>query len=207
MKQAEIDIEYSKVYAPISGHISVSYFTKGALAKKDENSVLAIINQIDPVFVDVRYPASDFSVIRQHLNAKVSVEMSNGKVISGGMIDSFEREIDQSSDSFLVRVRMDNKDLDLIPGMYVKAIFSLESTQGLTIPIKATYRDVDGSLFVCHVNEQNIVSKKTIIANRIFGNRWVVESGLTENEAIIYEGVQKVYEGALVNPNVAREVK
>ncbi|MBL6664313.1 MAG: efflux RND transporter periplasmic adaptor subunit [Rickettsiales bacterium] len=207
LRQAEIDLEYSKVYAPISGHIGVSYFTKGALTKKDENAVLAIINQIDSVFVDVRYPASEFGIIRQHLNCNVSIETSDGKVLEGGVIDSFEREIDQSSDSFLVRVRIDNKDLELAPGMYVGVSFSLESTQGITVPIKTTYRDVDGSLFVWHVNAQHIVSKRNIVANSIFQNSWVVESGLKENETIVYEGVQKIYEGALINPNIAQGVK
>lgn len=207
LEQAKINLDYTKVYAPISGHIGVSYFTKGALVKKAESDVLSVINQIDPVFIDVRYPASELGIIRQHLNCKVKIEVNDSQIIENGVIDSYERQIDKSSDSFLVRVRIDNNDSLLIPGMYVGAKFILESSSGLTIPIKSTYRDVDGSLFVWYVNSENIVSKKTIVANRVFGNSWVIEAGLSANDTVIYEGVQKIYEGALVNPNVAREVK
>ena len=207
LRKAVINVEYSKVYAPISGHIGVSKFTKGALVKASQEDILSVINEIDHVFIDVRYPASDYDIIQKHLNSRISVVMNNGTVLEGGVIDSFEKQIDQSSDSFLVRVKIENTDLLLVPGMYVGAKFFLESKEDLTVPIKATYRDVDGSLFVWQVNEENIVSKRTISANRIFDDKWIIESGLVENEAVIYEGVQKIYEGALINPNVAQGVK
>jgi len=204
LRKAKINLGYSKVHAPISGYIGISNFTKGALVKASQDSVLSVISQLDSVFVDVRYPASDFEIIKKYLNCKVLIEMDNGVAIKGGLIDSFERQIDDLSDSFLVRVKIENENLRLAPGMYVGAKFFLESNEDLTVPIKSTYRDVDGSLFVWYVNEENIVSKKTIIASRIFENEWVIDSGLRENDVVIYEGVQKIYEGALINPNVAQ---
>lgn len=207
LEKAKINLDYSRVYAPISGYIGISNFTKGALVKASQEEALSVINQLDSIFVDVRYPASDFEIVKKHLKCKVVVEMDSGVVIDGGMIDSFERQIDASSDSFLVRVRMVNEGLKLAPGMYVGAKFYLESKEDLTVPVKATYRDVDGSLFVWYANEENIVSKKTIKASRIFENKWIIDSGMAENDVVIYEGVQKVYEGALINPNVAQGVK
>lgn len=204
LKRAKINLGYSKVYAPISGYIGISRFTKGALVKASQDSVLSVISQLDQMFVDVRYPASDFEVISKYLNCKVLVEMDNGVIIEGGLINSFEREIDNSTDSFLVRVKIDNEELKMAPGMYVGAKFFLKSEEDLTVPIKSTYRDVDGSLFVWYANDDNIVSKKKIIANRIFNNKWIIDSGLEENDVVIYEGVQKIYEGALINPNVAQ---
>lgn len=202
LKKAEIDLEYTKVLAPISGHISIAKLTKGELVSVAQDEVLAIINQVDPIYVDIRYPAKDFDILRRNLDAEIEVETNNSKIVVGGKIDSFEKEIDALNDSFLIRAKFDNKNFDLVPNMYVDVKLSYNIRQGLTIPLRSAYRDFDGSLFVWVVNNDNIVEKRTINVAGIYDDKWIIQDGLAQNDQVIYEGVQKIYVGALVNPNL-----
>lgn len=197
LKQAKTNLEYSKVYAPISGYIGETNFTEGALVSANQAEEMAVINQIAEIYVSVKQSSKDFSIIKNQKD-DISVEINLGKdsVIKDARIAFFENIVDSTTDSFLFKVLVDNKDLQMVPGMFVEAKLYLKPYDSIIIPVKCGYRDIDGGLFVWVIDDKNIVHKRKIIANKVYQNNWIIEQGLENGDIVVFEGVQKIFEGA-----------
>jgi len=200
VKEAKTNLEYTKVYAPISGHIGATKFTKGTLVKSSQDEVLSVINQIDPIYVDVKLPTSDLALIQKQQEFLITTYLQNEEVKKKGKLAFFEKQVDETSDTFLVRFSFENSDLKLIPGMYVTNKIHIQPFNALTIQKEVVTRGRDGKLFVWIVDNQNRVHKKQIMAKKSYQNMLIVEEGLSEGDVVVYEGVQKIYEGLEVNP-------
>lgn len=201
LKQAETNLEYTKVYAPISGYIGETNFTQGALVTTNQDEEMAVINQIDEVYVSVQQSSRDFSIIKNQKNdISIEINLDKNSVINDAKIAFIENMVDSTTDSFLFKILVKNKDLQLLPGMFIEAKLYLKPYDNIVIPVKCGYRDIDGGLFVWVVDKENIAHKRKIVANNVYQNNWIVEKGLEKGDIVIFEGVQKIFEGASVIP-------
>ena len=134
VKTAKINLDYTRVYAPISGYISPSSITKGALVTSQQAMPLATVRQLDPVYVDLSQSAAEVRDLQERLSAsrlnkasqseyEVSLYLRNAKKIypHKGVLDATDVAVDVQTGSIRLRSVFDNPDTVLLPGMFVWA--------------------------------------------------------------------------------------
>jgi len=204
--RAKINLDYTKVYAPISGIISKSFFTKGALVTANQSQPLSIITQLDPIYVDISQPNDQLIQMRrkwgQLRDLPVELSFSDGKETyeHEGRLLFHEVAVDPNTGTVKLRAQFPNPDHFLLPGQFVRARLRLDESDVLVVPQKATQRQADGKLTVWVVQPDSTVQPVSITVDRALGNAWVVADGLEDGAVIVIEGQLKLQPGVLVNP-------
>ncbi len=200
LDKAEEELGYTRVFAPISGYIGKTNFTKGALVTANQTDPMTTITQLSPIYVDLAQPSEETIKLRNQKNITVTLEM-NGKQIAGdGVLEFAEAFADENTDSVTLRSKFSNQEQNLIPGMFVDATLHLKPFSALTIPQRTTTRMPDGSLMVWVISAGNIAQQKIIQATTTYQDKWIINSGLDSGDVIIEEGYMKLKPGTEVKP-------
>jgi len=210
VSSAKVNLDYTRIASPISGHIGRSSVTRGALVTANQSDALATVQQLDPIYVDLTQSSTERLNLREQM-ATGKVKAGNGRVPvtlrfeNGSQYDQqgtlafSEVSVDESTGSVTLRAEFPNPDGTLLPGMYVRArIEQGETTHAVRVPHKALTRNARGEAQVLIVNAENKVEARTVTANQSQGDHWIVTSGLSGGEKLITEGLQKVRAGAEV---------
>ena len=201
---ARLQINRTSVLAPISGVISRTNFTVGALVTENQETPLATITKLSPIYVDITQPSSEAIKNRNNNNNNKNIKVSlliDGKEYNGSGILQFTQSFaDQATDTVILRARFENKNEKLIPGIFVTAKLHLQEYEAITIPQSAVSRDQNGDLNVFVINDENIAIPRKIIANDLYNNDWIIKRGLEEGERIINNGLFKIKPNTKVTP-------
>ncbi|MCY0967147.1 efflux RND transporter periplasmic adaptor subunit [Parathalassolituus penaei] len=203
VRSAEVNLGYTEITAPISGVISRSLYTEGALVSAQQSTALTIIRQISPVYVDVQSPAESFLQLKHSDAAKVLLELKNGSTMAEeGKLQFADVGVDEGTGMVNVRVLFQNEDRSLLPGMFVRARLVTETLDAaMLVPQQSVQRNPNGSTTVMLVNDANQVEARPVELGQAVGDKWLVRSGLNGGEKVILSGLQKAAPGATVNPN------
>lgn len=215
---AQIDLEYTKVLAPISGRIGKSSVTEGALVSAQQAGVLATIHQLDPIYVDLAQPAARVLELRRQImagelatgeKAIVKLKLEDGTPYEHeGELQFAEMNVNESTGTVVVRALFPNPNHLLLPGMFVRAeIQEGVRKEALLVPQRGITRDREGNATAMVVNAQNVVEVRPLTTSRAIGDSWLVEGGLQKGDRVIVAGLQKVAPGATVNPMEASAAK
>lgn len=198
----KINLDYTRVYAPIAGRIGRSNLTEGALVTANQPQALAVITQLNPMYIDMQISDEKAIWIQQKLNAgtKIKVDLINENLEYpvSGFIEFSEVNVNASTGSVGLRASINNEKSILLPGLFVNAEISLGERNSVLVPQRATSRTPDGNLSVWVIDEKNQVNPRTINVNRSFQNQWVVTDGLTTGEQIVVEGYHRLAPGLTV---------
>ncbi|MGV7189955.1 efflux RND transporter periplasmic adaptor subunit [Xanthomonas axonopodis] len=210
LQSAKLNLEFTRVSAPISGQIGTSSFTPGALVTADQSDVLATINQLDPIYVDVTQSSAQLLQLRRKLETG-QLKAVNGKAVvtltledgtsyaHTGTLEVVDTAVDGSTGTVKLRAVLPNPDNLLLPGMYVKAALSMAvNEQAILVPQQAVTRDSKGEAMAMIVGEDGKVAQRRLKTGEAVGDRWVVDEGLAAGERVIVQGLQKVQVGMLV---------
>ncbi len=211
VETARINLEYTQIKAPISGRIGKSNITVGALVTANHLTPLAVIQQLDPIYVDVTQSSSSLLRIRQelekgilkkdkdrHSKAKVILEDESLYPLEGEQ-KFRDVTVDQTTGSFILRIVFPNPDKILLPGMFVRAVVGTGiNSQAILVPQQAVSRDAKGRPVAMAVDNEGKVSQKVLTIAQAVENRWLIASGLSVGDRIIVEGLQKARPGATV---------
>jgi membrane fusion protein, multidrug efflux system len=203
-RDAELNIEYTRVYAPISGQISQSLITEGALVTANQAQPLAVITQLDPVYVDVMQTSADHMRMRPVLanagSLQVTLQFSDGSTYEhSGQLQFSSVFVSESTGSVQLRMLFPNPGHTLLPGMFVHTRMPVNSQRGFLIPQQAAIRDNNGNLNVWKLQGDNSVQPVAIEVSREQGNQWLVTEGLQSGDRIVLEGFQRLAAGVVVN--------
>ncbi len=211
VESTRINLEYTKITAPISGRIGKSQVTVGALVTSFHLQPLAVIQKFDPIFVDVTQSSVDFlkfkrSMTQGHVKslmgkeAKVKLFFEDGSPYPiEGKLQFRDVTVDQNTGSYTLRIEFQNPDRALLPGMYVRAkIEEGVIEEAILISHQAVSRNMRGNPYVMLVDASGKVEMRDIVVERSIGNKWLVSSGLKDGERIIMEGLQKIRPGMQV---------
>ncbi|MGV8861396.1 MAG: efflux RND transporter periplasmic adaptor subunit [Pseudomonas sp.] len=220
LQTAQINLRYTKVLAPISGRIGRSAVTEGALVNNAQTNAMAVIQQLDPIYVDVVQSSTDMLKLRHELEggqlqkagenaAKVKLTLEdNSPYPLEGKLEFSEVSVDQTTGSVTLRAKFPNPAHTLLPGMFVHAqLQSGVNKAAILVPQQGVTRDLKGTPTSLIVNKDNKVELRTLVASRTVGNDWLVESGLNPGDRVITEGLQYVKPGAEVKVSEATNVK
>jgi membrane fusion protein (multidrug efflux system) len=207
---AQINLRHTTVPAPISGRIGRSLFTVGALVSSNQTDPLAVIQKLDPIYVDMQQSAADLTALRRALqngsvapgSTSVHLKMEDGSDYPFvGRVQFSEISVDPNTGSVTLRASFPNPQGLLLPGMFVKAVFDQAvQPNAYLIPQPALQRDFDGSAFVYLVGKDNKAMRRKIVADHTYGTNWVVTSGLATGDKVITQGLNNLKAGAKVRP-------
>ena len=210
LESAKIDLERTNIKAPISGYISISSVTKGALISANQTEALATIRDTSSVYVDVSQSNTQLLALRKLLsqkniqkgNTEVSLTLSDGSIYEHkGELQLQEIVVDENTGSVTLRALFPNEKGILLPGMFVKAtVQGAIDTKAFLLPQQAVSRDAKANPIITLLKEDNSIIKQMITIERAIGNRWLVSAGINNNDKIIIEGLNKINEKSKVNP-------
>jgi membrane fusion protein (multidrug efflux system) len=213
VEQAQINLDYTKVLSPISGHIGASNVTPGALVTADQTTVLATVTQLNPIYVDVEEPSTMRLQLQQGFangnlkkdangDVPVGLELEDGSMYNlDGALQFAEVTVDESTGTVLLRATFRNPDHFLLPGMYVHAVLSQGVRQnGIVVPQQAVSHNTHGDATVLLVGAGNIVMLQIIQTSAVVGHQWVVTSGLKAGDRVIVDGLTGLDPGVTVTP-------
>lgn len=213
LESAQINLHFTTVPAPISGRIGRSLFTVGALVTASQTDPLAVIQQTDPMYVDIQQSSTDLLALRRSLaqggvmptTASVHLKLEDGSDYGyTGTVEFTEVTVDPSTGTVTLRARFPNPQGLLLPGMFVRATFAQAiDTNAFLVPEAGVAHDAKGNATVLVVGPDNKVVQKTITATRTQGAFWVVTSGLNPGDKVITEGTANAKIGAAVKPVAA----
>lgn len=206
---AKINLDYTKVFSPISGRIGKSSVTEGALVTANQAASLATVQQLDRVYVDVTQPSRELinfhsyqgKTTRQAATASLLLEGEEKTYSYEGTLKFSDVTVDQGTDTIQIRILFPNPHYELLPGLFVRAkINKIQDDNALLVPQKAVTRYPDQSTKVFVVNAQNRAELRTITISQDIKDKWIVVSGLKFGEKVIVEGNMKIKPGSLVKP-------
>ncbi|MDD2161265.1 efflux RND transporter periplasmic adaptor subunit [Pseudomonas sp. MIL19] len=217
---ARIDVQYTKVLAPISGRIGRSAVTEGALVTNSQAQELSTVTQLDPIYVDVNQPVTKLLELRRALEsgrlqrsgedqAQVSLTLDDGSAYPlPGTLKFSEVSVAPTTGSVTLRAEFPNPDRKLLPGMFVHALLQ-EGTQqdAILVPQQAVSRDTRGVPSVWVVKPDNSVERREVETLRTVGNAWLIGKGVADGERVITEGTQRARNGITVKPVEATNVE
>lgn len=206
---AKVNLEFTRVLAPITGRIGRSNYTKGALVSAAQSTALATIDQLDPIYVDLTQSSGDLLRLRQSLahgkalpaRAAVTLKLEDGTTYGHpGQIEFSEVSVDENTGTVTLRARFPNPDGLLLPGMFVR-VDAPQATlpRAILAPQQGISRDAAGNATALVVNAAGKVELRQVTVDRTVGHSWLVTGGLAEGDRLIIEGTDKVQPGAAVH--------
>lgn len=212
LRSAEIDLARTTVRAPIAGRIGRSTYTTGALVTAAQTEPLAVIQRLDPIYVDIRQSSADLLKLRQQTlagqvsregNARVKLLLENGTSYGPeGTLRFADVTVDPTTGSQVIRALFPNPDGLLLPGMYVRAqLVEGVQTRAMLVPQRAVGRDERGNATVMVVGRDNKVSPRTLQTSRTVGDDWLVTGGVRPGDRIVVEGGMNLRPGMAVTPS------
>jgi len=210
LRAAQINMRFTRVPAPITGRISLSNVTEGALVTANQADSLARITRLDPVYVDIQQSAADLLRLRSALSqggavptsAQVHLKLPDGSMYAfTGTVEFSQVIVEESTGSVTVRARFPNPQSILLPGMYVTAQFAQAvQSSAILVPQQAISRDPQGNATLFVVGPGNRAVQRTVQADRTVGVYWVITGGLAPGEKVITQGTNNLKDGAQIKP-------
>ncbi|HPR64333.1 MAG TPA: efflux RND transporter periplasmic adaptor subunit [Thermoanaerobaculia bacterium] len=210
LESARINLSYTPITAPISGRIGRSMVTIGAMVTAYQPMPLAVIQQLDPIYVDVPQATTELMKFNNARNNGDLAEGTESRVVRllledgtpyarKGTLKFRDVTVDPTTGSVRLRMVFPNPDHALLPGMFVRAIIQ-EGTmaEGILAPQQGITRDASGDPIAYLVNAENTVEVRSLKLDRAIGDRWLVTAGLTPGDRLIVEGRQNVRPGSPV---------
>ncbi len=207
---ARLNLGYATVTAPITGRIGRAQVTEGALVGQNEATPLAMIQQLDPIYVTLTQSSAEVLQLRQALaagqfkgvgnnEARVSLLMEDGRPYPHpGKLLFSDMTVDESTGAVILRAEFPNPDRMLMPGLFVRAqLEQAVSESAITVPQQAVQRSANGAS-VMVVDAGDKVVARPVRADRSQGDAWIVSEGLQAGDRVIVEGLQKARPGAMV---------
>jgi len=199
LETARINLRYTTVTAPISGRIGRSLFTVGALVGASQQEPLAVIQRLDPIYVDIQQSSAELTALRRALqqgevgpgSTSVRLKLEDGSDYGyAGQVQFSDIAVDEGTGTVTLRASFPNPEALLLPGMFVTAVFNQAvQPNAFLVPQPALQRDFDGSAFVYVVSGDNKAQRRKVVAERTNGTNWVVTSGLRAGDKVITQGL------------------
>lgn len=205
VRTADINLGYAHVTAPISGRIGRALVTEGALVGQGEATALAVVQQIDPVYVNFTQSASDVFQLRRAMDSGQfkragSAEAASVKLMLGdgseyaqpGKLLFTDLSVDATTGQVMLRAEVANPKGELLPGLYLRVrIEQAQASNAITLPQQAVTRTQQGDM-VSVVGDDGKVASRSIKVSAAQNNRWVVLDGLKAGEKVMVDGFQKL---------------
>jgi membrane fusion protein (multidrug efflux system) len=211
--RARLNLDYATIRAPISGIVGAALVSEGALVVQNENTNLATIQQLDPIYADFTQSVSEMNTLRRAFEngdldqiaadaARVRLVLDDGQVypLPGKLLFS-EAKVDAFTGQVTLRGQFPNPKRELLPGMYVRVLIEQGiDTDSIAVPQQAVQRNGGGGSEVFVVKDDGHVATQVVRVGAVQDGQWFVTEGLKGGERVVVEGFQKFAPGDKVKP-------
>ncbi len=210
LSKAREDWDNTRVPAPISGRVGRSMVTEGALVGRGEATLLATIEQCDPLYVNFTQSGADLMRMQKAIKSgnlkraestKIELVLEDGSIYPlPGKLLFTELAADPATGSVSMRAEIPNPNHELLPGMFVTIRFpGAMDEDAIAVPQRAVQMSPQGQ-FVMAVDAEGKVSPRPVKVGGMAGPHFIIESGLQGGEQVIVNGLQKARPGTVVKP-------
>lgn len=208
---AKLNLSYTRVTAPISGRIGKALVSEGALVGQNEATQLAVIHQLDPIYVDMNQSSrserqrqqSSRQGYSQQLN-RLDILDEQGRSIRQGIALFAESQVDLTTGTLTVRGEFANKDQQLLPGMYVKVRTRLGfEPNAILIPQRAVSRNNQGQQQVLVMNSKGEVEPRVVTTGVMVQSDWQITAGIAEGDIVLTSSISHLQPGDKVQTQLA----
>jgi len=217
-KQAQINLDYTKVVAPFDGVVTARQVSVGELVGGSGTQVLATIVQLDPIYVNFNASERDVLHVRDMLykRGQKAVDLLGTEVEVGlqtdqgypqkGKLDYIAPTVNQGTGTLAARAELPNALRLLLPGFFVRVRVPLQETSAMLVPSVALGSD-QGGRYVLVVNGENVVEQRKVEVGPVVGDLTVIESGLKADDRVVTAGILRAVPGQKVDPQTKTAAK
>jgi membrane fusion protein (multidrug efflux system) len=216
LRASEIELSYTKIKSPIDGIIGRTKAKVGDFVGKDPNPViLNTVSQVDTILVnffitETQYLAisralvKDISEEHEDFEAKFELILIDGTVFGHkGKPDFVDREVDPTTGAMLVQASFPNPEKLLRPGQFAKVRIKAQMVKDAILIPQRCVMEIQGLYNVFVVSASNTIETREIKVGPKVESFWLITEGLKPGEKVVFEGLQKVKDGAAVKPTIA----
>ena len=211
LSRQQLNLKYATVTAPISGIIGELLVTEGALVSQGDTNAMAVVQQINKVYIDLKQSITDYEKLQEALqqgnlsDASHHVEILNSQgqpySVTGEILFS-DTKVDPDTGDVTIRILANNDNQKLLPGMYVRVNMSRAKVDNaILVPEQAIQHDISGKANVTVIDQKGQAQSKNVQLGQRYKNSYVVTQGINAGEKIIVEGVERI------QPNQQLKVK
>lgn len=213
LASARINLDYTRVIAPISGRIGKSNITEGALVTAQQADPLTVIQQLDPLYVDVNQSSAELLELRKEFNtgstpdaarlaSEVTVLLEDASVYRHtGTLEFSDVTVNPTTGTVTLRAIVANPDQELLPGMFVRArILKGQRPEAIVVPAVGITRNNKGQAVVMVVSKDQTIEARLVQTGQQVGAQVLVTQGLVAGEQVVVAGLQKIKPGVPVKP-------
>jgi multidrug efflux system membrane fusion protein len=212
-QQARINLGYTEIKAPFAGVVTARLVDPGSLVGAGSPTKLATLVQIDPIYVNFSVNEQQVLQIREQLRSQgltvkdlgpipvdVGLQTETGYPHTG-VINYIAPDLDQSTGSLPVRALLDNKEIVLLPGLFVRVRVPMQrNVESLLVPDRALGNSQQGR-YLLVLNDKNVVEQRPVeTGDEIDGGLRIIKGGLKLEERVIVSGIQRAIPGSVVKP-------
>lgn len=208
VQSARINVGFTRITAPITGRIGRSEVTEGALVSAGQPTALAIVTQLDPIYVDMTQSSAEMLKLRERFGERgndgkipvtLHLEGQANPYPSTGTLEFSEVTVDQGTGMVTLRAQFSNEHNVLLPGMFVRATLEESRiTNAILVPQSAVNRTPDGGAMVMIVGDDDKIQPRPVKTGEAFGDKWLITEGLSGGERVVVSGAMKAPPGTPV---------
>ncbi|MCF8365936.1 MAG: efflux RND transporter periplasmic adaptor subunit [Bacteroidales bacterium] len=218
LESANIELSYTKIKSPIDGIIGKTEAKEGDFVGRSPNPVvLNTVSNIETVLVEFFLTEGDYlKIARQFIEkegklkkkksgeqAKIKMLLADGtEYPETGDINFLDREVNPSTGSMLIQASFPNTQRILRPGQFARVVVEMELLIDALIVPQKTVNEIQGNFSVFVVNDSSKIEIRTVKVRTAYKDYYVIDGGLTGDEIIVLEGLQKVRSGIMVKPEI-----
>lgn len=207
IREAELNLSYTKVTAPVSGMAGRFQFSEGALVQAG-SSLLTTIVQLSPIWARFSLSESELQSLGGNISSdnvsEVSLILPDGtEYAQKGKLNFMASQINPSLGTQELRAEFSNKEKSLMPGQFVRARVTTGLQDGVFLVPQAAVLTGDQGKYVYVVNAKNEATMRPVTVGEWHGKDWIILKGLNENDKVIVDNLIKLRPGAAVAPHIA----
>ena len=196
IKEAQLNLSYTRVTAPVAGIAGRFEFSEGALVQAG-TSLLTTIVQVSPIWVRFSLSESELQSLGGHLDVSKASEVSlvlpdGSEYAQKGKLNFAASQIDAALGTQQLRATFDNSDKKLLPGQFVRARVTTGTRDGVFLVPQTAVQTGDQGKFLFVANDKNEVSRKPVVVGEWQGRDWIILSGLNQNDRVIVDNLIKL---------------
>jgi membrane fusion protein (multidrug efflux system) len=210
VEKATLDLGYAHITAPINGLVGTTQVKAGNLVGRGESTLLTTVSQIDPILFRAGISEADYLRLAKRFvaaggqqggKAEIELLLADGTVHPyKGEVEAIERAVDPTTGTLAFQVTFPNPERVVRPGQYGRARFVSEIKRGALLVPQRAVAELQNLYSLAVVGDGNTVTFRNVKVGPRVENLWVIDEGLNPGETVVVEGLQRLRDGAVVNP-------
>ncbi len=204
VRSAAVNLEYTRLVSPIAGRVGIRNIDVGNYLQTSDVSGVVVITQLDPISVVFSVPEDDLPQIAARLKAHADLPVeafnrTSDRRLAIGSLTTYDSQIDATTGTIKLRASFANADETLFPQQFVNVRLLLDTLKGVILAPTAAVQVGPAGEYVYVVHADSSVSRRKVSAGATANGSTAIRSGLTGEEQVVIDGVDRVRDGVRIN--------